>query len=96
MKNTARYYCTSIIIYLFLTLYSSREQKIINLAMNNDNQFHPYRRKQIRRTNYNERFNALSTVEVRTRHFIQLEWARCMDEEECYLKYGSSIFRGIP
>ena len=54
--------------------------------MNYYNQFHPYRRKQIRRTNYNERFNALSAVQVRTRHFIQLEWARCMDEEECYLK----------
>jgi len=44
------------------------------------------RRRQIRRTNYNDRFNALSAVEVRTRHFIQLEWERCADVEESFLK----------
>jgi hypothetical protein len=40
--------------------------------MNNDNQFHPYFQKQIRRTKYNERFNALSAVALCTRHFVQL------------------------
>ena len=44
------------------------------------------RQRQIRRTNYNNRFNALSAVEVRTRHFIQLEWERCADVEESFLK----------
>jgi len=44
------------------------------------------RRRQIRRTNYNNRFHALSAVEVRTRHFIQLEWERCADVEESFLK----------
>jgi hypothetical protein len=49
------------------------------------------RQRQIRRTNYNNRFNALSAVEVRTRHFIQLEWEHCADIEESFLKLQLAV-----